>query len=42
MTEFRWRLFKLLSRLGWIICPEPYRSEMLADMRGALKYPEKK
>ena len=23
---FRWWLFKSLSRVGWVICPEPHRT----------------
>lgn len=26
MAEFRWWLFKIISRVGWWVCPEPRRS----------------
>lgn len=33
MRAIRWKLFKLLSHIGWAICPEPDRSRLLAHMR---------
>jgi hypothetical protein len=32
MTTLRWQLFKILSYIGWRICPEPHRSNMQAMM----------
>lgn len=28
MTELRWKLFKILSAIGWAICPEPHKSRL--------------
>lgn len=28
MRQLRWWLFKVLSRIGWAVCPEPYRSDL--------------
>jgi hypothetical protein len=28
MNKFRWWLFKLLSKVGWAICPEPQQSDL--------------
>ncbi len=35
VDRIRWRLFKLLSRIGWRICPEPHRSMLEASMAKA-------
>lgn len=32
-TSVRWRLFKMLSALGWWVCPEPHRSVLKATYR---------
>lgn len=32
MTAIRWWLFKRLSDIGWEICPEPHKSNLLARM----------
>lgn len=32
MHAIRWKLFKLLSRLGWWVCPEPDKSNLTAVM----------
>lgn len=26
--RIRWRLFKLLSHIGWWVCPEPYKTDL--------------
>lgn len=28
MHALRWKLFKLLSRVGWWVCPEPDKTAM--------------
>lgn len=28
MDGMRWTIFKLLSRLGWWICPEPHKTNL--------------
>lgn len=28
MTAFRWWAFKRLCALGWLVCPEPQRSDL--------------
>lgn len=32
MTTLRWKLFKLLSAIGWRICPEPHRARIYGSM----------
>lgn len=32
MHDLRWDLFKLLSRFGWWLCPEPERSRLYQSM----------
>lgn len=32
MRNLRWKLFKLLSRIGWWVCPEPDRTAMQRHM----------
>jgi len=32
MNKFRWRIFKLLSVIGWAICPEPQKSNIMKKM----------
>ncbi len=30
MTALRWWLFKQISELGWWVCPEPYKTDLVA------------
>lgn len=30
--RIRWRLFKLLSAIGWWVCPEPVKSQIKRSM----------
>lgn len=32
MNKIRWKLFMALSRIGWTVCPEPQRSDLLSRM----------
>lgn len=32
MSEFRWWLFKKISRIGWAVCPEPHRSRLYQSL----------
>lgn len=28
MNTIRWKLFKIISVIGWAVCPEPQRSDL--------------
>lgn len=32
MIKFRWWLFVKISKVGWMICPEPHRSTLYRSM----------
>lgn len=32
MNAIRWRLFGLISWIGWAVCPEPQRSDLRRRM----------
>jgi hypothetical protein len=32
ITAARWHIFRALCHIGWHICPEPRRSELLGSM----------
>lgn len=33
MKLIRWQLFKLISRFGWWICPEPHKTNLQRGLR---------
>lgn len=37
INKTRWRLFRMISVIGWWICPEPQRS----DMQGRMSFDQK-
>lgn len=32
MTTLRWRLFKIISAIGWWVCPEPHKSNLQSQL----------
>jgi hypothetical protein len=32
MTRLRWQLFKIISAIGWWVCPEPHRTNLQAGI----------
>lgn len=32
LRPLRWWLYKLICRVGWSVCPEPYRSDLRRRM----------
>lgn len=39
MNKLRWKLFKVISWIGWKVCPQPQRREIMHIMaRDGLRY----
>lgn len=32
LNKIRWKAFKIISAIGWWVCPEPHKSRLQASM----------